>query len=233
MDAETYVKKIQAGLKRQNNMLLSVLIEDYLYFIEDLIDNTDIMNKDFFIVIPFYNNEFTKEAATTASKNMLNRILSFNKKSSPVVVDEKTLDKARKELRYRIQAVVEGLRACGVQSQPLGTQELIEMYYEFYNPETALSQPLNNFDDMATPFVSKAGEYNHHEQGVKEVEASEENEIPAEEPDAKTPPTTPAATKTEATATEPPAEEPADEQPQILEADQAVDTDAPLPDNPV
>ncbi|MYB40356.1 hypothetical protein F4X86_03790 [Candidatus Saccharibacteria bacterium] len=232
VDAETYVKKIQASLKRQNNMLLSVLMEDYLYFIEDLIDNTDIMNKDFFIVIPFYNNEFTKEAATAASKNVLNRILNFNKKSNPVVVDEKTLDKARKELRYRIQAVVEGLRACGVQSQPLGTQELIEMYYEFYNPETTLSQPLNNFDDMATPFVSKAGEYNHHEQSVKETEAVEENRVPAEKEAAETPPAPqePAA-EPEATANEP-ADTPADKEPQALEAGQDVNTDTPALDNP-
>ena len=167
VDAETYIKKIQASLRRQNNMLLSVLVEDYLDFIEDLIDNTDIMNKNFFIVIPFYNNEFSKDAATTAGRNLLNRLLNFNKKSSPVAVDEKTLDTARKELRYRIQAIVEGLRACGVQSRPLGTQELIEMYYEFYNPETGLSQPLTNFEDMSTLFVSKAGDYQHREKDVK------------------------------------------------------------------
>ena len=163
VDADSYLKKIQSNLKQQNNMLLSVLIEDYLDFIEDLIDNTDIMNKEFYVILPFYNNEFTKEAAANAGKNILSKLKTFNKKAGPVVIDEKTLDKARKELRYRIQAVAEGLRSCGIQSQPLGTQELIEMYYEFYNPETTISQPLSNFDELSAPFVSKVGDYQYKE----------------------------------------------------------------------
>ena len=160
VDADVYVKKIQANLRQQNNMLLSALIEDYLGFVEDLIDNTDIMDKNFFIVIPFYNNEFTKEAAFSAGKNLFGKLKNFNKKAGPVIVNEKTLDKARRELRYRIQAVMEGLRPCGVQSRPLSTQELIKMYYEFYNPETTITRPLSNFEDITAPFVSRAGDYN-------------------------------------------------------------------------
>lgn len=176
VDSESYLKKIQANLKQQNNMLLSVLTEDYLDFIDDLLENTDIMNKNFYVVIPFYNNEFTKEAAATASRNLVSRLKNFNKKVSPLIVNEKTLDKARKELRYRIQAVLEGLRNCGVYGQPLSTQELIEMYYEYYNPETTLSQPLGDFEDLSAPFVSKAGDYQHRERNVEKVRSSNENQ---------------------------------------------------------
>lgn len=48
-----------------------------------------------------------------------------------------------------------GLQQCGVSSIPLDTQELIEMYYDAYNPDTATRQPLRNFEAMNAPIIEK------------------------------------------------------------------------------
>ena len=185
VDSESYLKKIQTNLKQQNNMLLSVLTEDYLDFIDDLIESTDIMNKNFYVVVPFYNNEFTKEAAANAGKTIFSRLKNFKKKVSPLIIDEKTLDKARKELRYRIQTVLDGLRNCGVHGQPMSTQELIAMYYEYYNPEMGISQPLGDFEDLSAPFVSKAGDYQHQERNIEKSRDSGINQEPFDSEDAE------------------------------------------------
>ena len=170
VDSETYLKKLKANLRNQNNMLLSVLIEDYLDFIEELIDNSDIMNKSFYVVIPFYNNELTRENAARAGKNLWSKLINFNQKTGGVTINEGTLDKASKELRYRVATVIDGLRDCGVVCRPLNTQQLIEVYYEYYNPETTLSQPLGDFNELSAPFVSKAGEYQNQEKELRVVE---------------------------------------------------------------
>jgi hypothetical protein len=44
---------------------------------------------------------------------------------------------------------------CGIQSIPLDTQELIELYYDVYNPDTATRQQLKHFDDLNVPVVTK------------------------------------------------------------------------------
>jgi hypothetical protein len=44
----------------------------------------------------------------------------------------------------------------GVQSMQLNTKALGELYYNFYNPDTSVNQPLENFDNVATTFVKKA-----------------------------------------------------------------------------
>ena len=44
----------------------------------------------------------------------------------------------------------------GVQSVQLDTKSLGELYYNYYNPDTALRQPLGNFDNIATTYVQKA-----------------------------------------------------------------------------
>ena len=159
VDAEAYLKKVQSGLEKQRNMLLAVLTEDYVEFLEDLVESTNIISKKFYVIMPFYNMEFNKSSISNATHNFLGKFWQLNKKPSPVITEEKTLEKAIKELRYRSQVVIEGLRNCGVTASPLNTQQLIELYYEFYNPETNISQPLGNFSEIAAPFVSKIGDY--------------------------------------------------------------------------
>ncbi len=50
---------------------------------------------------------------------------------------------------------MDGLSQCGVKSLPLDTEELIELYYDTYNPDTATRQHLKNFNDMSTDIVQK------------------------------------------------------------------------------
>ena len=54
-----------------------------------------------------------------------------------------------------MQAALAGLLQCGVQGLPLDTQELIELYYDAYNPDTATRQQLKNFGDLTAPVITK------------------------------------------------------------------------------
>jgi hypothetical protein len=44
---------------------------------------------------------------------------------------------------------------CGIQGLPLDTQELIELYYDSYNPDTATRQKMKNFNTLNADIVSK------------------------------------------------------------------------------
>ena len=44
---------------------------------------------------------------------------------------------------------------CGIQGLPLDTQELIELYYDTYNPDTATRQQLKNFNDLTADVITK------------------------------------------------------------------------------
>ena len=48
-----------------------------------------------------------------------------------------------------------GLLQCGIQGLPLDTQELIELYYDTYNPDTATRQQLKNFNDLSADVITK------------------------------------------------------------------------------
>lgn len=155
IDIRPYIERLDKIRSEHDNMLLAMLMEDYLGFITNLSQQTNIMDKRFYMVIPFYPKTDVQKAITQ-SKNFFTGLTSlFNSKEQHVVINERDLEAAKTELRNRVQGILAGLTQCGVQGVPLDTQELIELYYDTYNPDTATRQQLKNFDDLSVPVVTK------------------------------------------------------------------------------
>jgi hypothetical protein len=130
-------------------------MEDYIDFIDNLSQQTNIMDKKFFVVIPYFP-VIDVQKALTQSKNFFGGLKGiFNTKDQHVVINEADLEAAKTELRNRVQSVLSGLLQAGVQGIPLDTQELIELYYDTYNPDTATRQQLHNFDDLTADIIGK------------------------------------------------------------------------------
>jgi len=155
IDLQPYIAKLDKIRSEHDNMLLALLMEDYVAYIDDLSHRTNIMDKKFYVVIPYYSVA-ESQMALNQSKNFLSGLGGlFNKKEQHVVINEPDLEKAKTELRNRVQAVLGGLQQSSIQGLPLDTQELIELYYDTYNPDTATRQQLKNFDDLTADVVVK------------------------------------------------------------------------------
>ena len=155
VDLQPYIEKLDKIRTEHDNMLLALLMEDYITYIDQLSQQTNIMDKKFYVVVPFFP-VVDVQKALTQSKNFLSGISGiFNSKEKHVTVNEADLEKAKTELRNRVQSVLSGLMQCGVQGLPLDTQELIELYYDTYNPDTATRQQLKNFNDLTADVVTK------------------------------------------------------------------------------
>ena len=55
----------------------------------------------------------------------------------------------KKRLDQRVNTVRAGLESCNLRVHPLNTQELIELFYETYNPQTSREQKFEDEDDLA------------------------------------------------------------------------------------
>lgn len=155
VDMAPYIDKLDKVRSEHDNMLLSLLMDDYVGYIDNLAQQTNIMDKKFYIVIPFFP-VVDVQKTFSQSKNFVTGFSAlFGSKDQHVVINEADLEKAKSELRNRVQTVLDGLMQCSIQSLPLDTQELIELYYDTYNPDTATRQQLKNFGDMDTDIVSK------------------------------------------------------------------------------
>lgn len=155
VDLSPYIEKLDKIRTEHDNMLLALLMEDYIGYIGDLSQQTNIMDKKFYVVIPFFPVVDTQKALTQ-SKKFLGGLGGLLKKGDQhVVINEADLESAKTELRNRVQSVLAGLQQCGVQGLPLDTQELIELYYDTYNPDTATRQQLKDFNNLTADVVTK------------------------------------------------------------------------------
>lgn len=160
VDLRPYIEKLDKIRSEHDNMLLALLMEDYIAYIDNLSLQTNIMDKKFYLVIPYFNTVDTQHPIE-ASKGIFKGLFGAFKtrQDQHVVINEADLEKAKAELRNRVQSVLAGLMQCGVQGLPLDTQELIELYYDTYNPDTATRQELKNFDDLSAPVITKGEGY--------------------------------------------------------------------------
>ena len=154
VDIGPYLEKLSEIRRNNNNMLLGVLMDDYINFVDILAQEANIMDKSFFIVIPYY----TSPDAEKMLEQTKNFFKTFSGKKAPEVVriDRNTYDKAMSELNNRVDSVISGLFQIGIQSVRLNTRELAELYYNFNNPDTAVREPLVDFSKLATLYVKKA-----------------------------------------------------------------------------
>jgi len=156
IDLGPYIDKLDKIRGEHDNMLLAVMMDDYIDYVEGLSQQTNIMDKKFYVVVP-YSLEVNVKSVINSSKGFLGNIKKniIGEKDTRVTINEADLNKAKDELRNRVQAALGGLQQCGIQGLPLDTQELIELYYLTYNPDTAIRQQLKNFDDLSAPVVTK------------------------------------------------------------------------------
>jgi hypothetical protein len=156
VDIAPYIDRLDKIRRDQDNMLLGVLMDDYINFIAALAEETNIMDKSFFIVIPYYIAGDVG-GAVAASKNMMSNMFAPQKQVH-ITIDEQMYSKAKDELANRVNTVVNGLYQIGVRSVQLNTKELSELYYNVYNPDTAVREPLGDFENITGAAVIRKGQ---------------------------------------------------------------------------
>lgn len=154
IDIGPYIEKLLDTRKAQDNMLLGVLMDDYINFVDILAQEANIMEKSFYITIPYYPQG---DGATLLEqgKGFFGKLFAAPK-NTVTKIDSASYQKALAEIKNRCDLVMSGLFQMGVQCAQLNTKELGELYYNFYNPDTAVRQPLGNFENATSIYVKKA-----------------------------------------------------------------------------
>lgn len=155
VDIAPYIEKLDKIRSEHDNMLLALLMDDYIGYITTLAQQTNIMDKKFYVVIPFFPHVDVQKALTQSKNFVTGFVDLFSSRENHVVINEDDLEKAKTELRTRVQTVLSGLLQSNIQGLPLDTQELIELFYDTYNPDTATRQQLKNFNDLTADIITK------------------------------------------------------------------------------
>lgn len=155
VDIGPYIDRLLDVRRSQDNMLLGVLMDDYINFIDALSQEANIMEKTFYIVVPFFPQGDTANLVEQG-KGFFGKLFA-KPKNTITRIDTAAYQKAKEEIKNRVDAVMAGMFQIGVQSVQLDTKSLGELYYNFYNPDTAVRQPLGDFENTTSTYVKKGG----------------------------------------------------------------------------
>jgi hypothetical protein cdiviTM7_00582 len=164
IDIGPYLDRLIAIRRSQDNMLLGVLMDDYIEFIDIVSEEANIMDKSFYVVIP-YSVVGDLSNIKDAGKGFFAKM--FGGGGTTITrIDKITYQKAKDEIKNRVDSVTNGLFQMGVHCRQLNSKELGELYYNYYNPDTAIREPLSNFRQNTFSYVRKAeGESPHQQNG--------------------------------------------------------------------
>lgn len=141
LDIENYLAYLKEREKEQTNKLLKIQTADYITYIKDLTSLGKIMNKRFYVIVPY-------NPLTDKRKNFFSLVGEALKPATVIKLKEKTFSRYSEMLNRRLDSVVGGLESMGVSVARLDTQSLIELYYKTYNPETSRNQDLVEIDKL-------------------------------------------------------------------------------------
>lgn len=152
VDISPYIDKLAELRRDEDNMLLSVLMDDYISFIDILAQEANIMDKSFYIVVPYFPEGDLSNLKGQA-KGFFGKL--FAKPATTTRIDSPSYEKAKTEINNRTESVISGLFSIGIHSVRLNTTEISELYYNYYNPDTAIREPLRNHNQVTSIYTRK------------------------------------------------------------------------------
>ena len=141
LNIDNYIETLKQKAKEQTNELLKMQTTEYIQYIGELISMSKIMNKRFYIVVP-YNPLSDKQ------RNFFSRFFDIFKPATLIKMKSDKFHRRREELDHRVNNIMSGLNSTGLNSVQLDTQGLIELYYNSYNPSTSENQKMSDVNNL-------------------------------------------------------------------------------------
>jgi|GEM_PF-36901 len=191
VDLSKYIQKLQTVALEESNELLKIQLVDYLDFIERLSNEVNIMDRTFYVVVP--HSKVVADATT--KKSFIDKILG-GKKTKETVFTTEEFQELRAQLTEKTQIVSGRLESMGIRSKALTTEELIELFYNVYNPEEATSERVTDLGQITGAVIKHKTETGLPAEVESILTAARANPVPTVPP----PPTAPVATPAPATS---------------------------------
>jgi hypothetical protein len=112
LDLDRYIEDIQQKCSNEKEKIYLKQNQSYCEFVKKLVAGNKILSRRFFLVIPFDTK-------------------------APV-----EFDVAKEQLNLEQEIIIKGMEKLGMTARPLNTIEVLDLFYSFYRPDQAKTQPL-------------------------------------------------------------------------------------------
>lgn len=142
MDISEYLSLIAVAERTQKSSRLKEKLQSYNQFILSLVRDNQVLEKRFFIVIPFTSLELGVKG-TSSSLVKQSKKLPYPKNY--------ILERAKTTLYPKRDHVMRQITRLGLRANQLTTKQITNLIYELYNPEAGEGQRIQ--DNVTNPMV--------------------------------------------------------------------------------
>lgn len=154
LDISKYVEKVRKTESKITDPLLKHQAESYRKFVQEVIKVNEVLDKKFYVVIPSGNSILVEKGGSAF--DWLLRLMGTQNKRVEVNL-ERVLQEGKVDLSPKVDHLIREFGRLGVKARQLGTQELVELYFDIYNPSNTQGQRIRtNVDDYKTAIVNPA-----------------------------------------------------------------------------
>ena len=131
MNIEGYLDNLAKKQETEENELLKNQISEYIEFIRSFVEQNAVMDKTFFVVVPYESVNISGVGA-----DILSSLKFWEKKSAKTEKEKKDegIEQKIMQVNQRAEQVANGLNQIGLRVVALNTEESIELFYNLYNP---------------------------------------------------------------------------------------------------
>lgn len=140
LDINSYLEKMRGIMQQQTNELLRLQTQEYIEYIAKLIEFASIMNKTFYVIVPY--------SVDAAKTTFLSRFSAMFNPAGNIKLKKEDFEKNREILMQRVDQVSSELSGMGLRTIVLNTEELVELMYNSYNLNTASPIRIKHIDEL-------------------------------------------------------------------------------------
>ena len=145
LDIDSYIANLKLRQGQIENDLLREQMSGYTDFIQRLVEYSDIMEKKFFVVIPL-------DPIRSQNRSVWTNFLSYIQPEDTVaniMTRKREFKDLKKDLDTRVNTVKTALENCGLGVTPLTTEQIIQVFYQAYNPDLARTQKFSDSEKIS------------------------------------------------------------------------------------
>ncbi len=142
LNVDPYLQKLVKKEEEHTSELMKNQTAEYRDFITQLINLGDIMERRYFVVVPY------NPLNTNKQKGFFKRFSELWAPGAAIKLKEKEFQKRKYQLDLLAGRISGGLSQMGLKITQLDTQTLIELYYDTYNPDVAANEKLENVSTL-------------------------------------------------------------------------------------
>lgn len=149
LNIASYINYLDQFKQAQPNSALKAQIASYQSFVQKLVVENNVLFKTFYVIVPYDGIAVNKASIFDPITNLLP-----GKSAGAHAYSEKEFEAAKGKLLEHRNSLMSQFQRIGLRTSPLVGRELVELYYNLYNPELSGTEQLRQeIDGYTTAMV--------------------------------------------------------------------------------